>query len=470
MKTFTCLVICLSLVNVLPAFSQVGIGTNSPNSSAILDVQSTSKGMRVPLVSSDQRKAIASPGVGLIVFDTDQRRLFIYDGNQWTPVNMSGGNEIIPVRGPSTGSGPGDAFGWAVDISGNFAITGAPGETGLADNTGAVFIYRKTNTGWQAPVKLFANDGVSGDFFGISVAIDSPFAIVGAYGKASHKGAAYIFTFNGTSWGEIPTKIVAADGAADDEFGSAVDITFNGGNRAIIGAPFNNHSSATDPGAAYIFNGAGGVWTLEQKINMTSPQTNDQFGSSVAIDGNYALVGSPYDDFRNDPFATLFPDQGSASLFNHGATWTETAKFSLSQHTSGQGNAHFGYAVALNTGVSVVGAPDYGSSGGAWIYNNTGGVFAQCLVPASTTNPRFGYDVGITDNYVLVSSPSKNISPYYQSSGAVFSFNAANGAFQNIIENPNPGNTNFGASLGVSGKNYIIGANQNLGTIYFGSF
>jgi hypothetical protein len=65
------------------AFSQVGIGTNTPHNSAILDVAATDKGIVFPKMTSAQRIAISSPVVGLYVFDTNTNSLWIYNGSLW---------------------------------------------------------------------------------------------------------------------------------------------------------------------------------------------------------------------------------------------------------------------------------------------------------------------------------------------------------------------------------------------------
>lgn len=445
-------------------FAQIGVGTNNPDSSTVLDVQSTTRGMRLPLMTSDQRKAVGSPAIGLLVYDTDQRRLFIFDGTQWLPVNMSSSGEITPGGSVAPLNGQAESFGWAVDISGNFAIAGAPIANGKVNGAGAVYIYRNINGLWTPPTRLIANDGETNDLFGSAVAIDSPFAIVGAYAKTFERGAAYIFTFNGSSWGTTPTKIVSPDGNAGDSLGFAVDISSNGGNRAIIGAPRHGLSPT---GAAYIFNGSGGVWTLEQKLTMSSPQAGDQFGAAVSIDGNTAIVGSPYDDFRNDAFSPLFVDQGSASVFARDGSWSETNKISVSLSQSGQGNAHFGSSIALKAGKFVVGAPHYGTPGHAFIYNSSGALVAQCFPPPITYAAGFGESVSITDEYILVGCPNFKGSIYYSSTGAVFSYNG-NGSRIAVIQNPDPQYGLFGYSVGISGKNYVVVSPVN-GRIYFGS-
>jgi hypothetical protein len=64
----------------------VGIGTASPNASAILDAQSTTKGVRFPNMTTTQKNAISSPAAGLVVFDTTLSKLAVYSGTAWQTI------------------------------------------------------------------------------------------------------------------------------------------------------------------------------------------------------------------------------------------------------------------------------------------------------------------------------------------------------------------------------------------------
>jgi len=70
----------------LDASGNLGIGTSSPNASAILDAQSTTKGVRMPNMTTTQKNAIASPAAGLMVFDTTLAKLCVYSGSAWQTI------------------------------------------------------------------------------------------------------------------------------------------------------------------------------------------------------------------------------------------------------------------------------------------------------------------------------------------------------------------------------------------------
>jgi hypothetical protein len=85
MKKFVFLLAALASTTL--SFAQsVGINTTTPHASAALDVSSTTKGLLVPRMESVQRLTIASPTIGLLVFDTDENKFYFYDGTNWSPV------------------------------------------------------------------------------------------------------------------------------------------------------------------------------------------------------------------------------------------------------------------------------------------------------------------------------------------------------------------------------------------------
>jgi hypothetical protein len=98
---------------------------------------------------------------------------------------------------------------------------------------------------WTQQAKLIASDGAVSDGFGISVAISGTTAVVGAPGKNSYTGAAYVFVGSGTTWTQ-QAKLTAADGAANDQFGYSVAIS---GTTVVVGADGKNSGT----GAAYVY-------------------------------------------------------------------------------------------------------------------------------------------------------------------------------------------------------------------------
>jgi len=100
MKKLLILFILLTATNF---YAQVGIGTTTPDGSAMLDIQSNDSGILIPRMAAADRDNIASPATGLMVYVTDDNTFYYYDGTTWKPVNSKNGTtyETLPI---STGN------------------------------------------------------------------------------------------------------------------------------------------------------------------------------------------------------------------------------------------------------------------------------------------------------------------------------------------------------------------------------
>jgi len=179
-----------------------------------------------------------------------------------------------------------DSFGTILDFDGQTIAVGAFGQDG---SKGAVYLYRKPSGGWSSKshdVMLVAADGQANDFFGGSVAVDGDTVLVGANGDDDHgskSGAAYVFVQTGSSWVQ-QAKLTASDAKAADNFGYSVDLA---GNSAVIGA---SHFSDDAADAIYFFTRSEGAWTEQGKITDPDAKTGSKFGLSVAIDSTATVV------------------------------------------------------------------------------------------------------------------------------------------------------------------------------------
>ena len=144
--------------------------------------------------------------------------------------------------------------------------------------------------------KLVAADAAEDDEFGGSVAIDGDTVVVGAYRKGDYTGAAYVFrtTDGGATYDQV-AKLTADDAAADDRFGESVAID---GNTIVVGARGDNHGSGWGSGSVYVFLTTDGGATYAQVAKLTADDAaaNENFGISVAIDGDTVVVGADQDD------------------------------------------------------------------------------------------------------------------------------------------------------------------------------
>jgi hypothetical protein len=144
-------------------------------------------------------------------------------------------------------------FGRCVDFSGNLLIVGASQANINGVMTGAAYLFFRAGGGWVEVQKLTASDGAAGDRFGVSVALDGIYALVGARDtdqNGSSSGVVYVFTR--TPMGYVQTgKMIAPDAAAADQLGNETGVQLNG-TTALAGSRFND-SFAMNAGSAYLF-------------------------------------------------------------------------------------------------------------------------------------------------------------------------------------------------------------------------
>ena len=373
-----------------------------------------------------------------------------------------------------------DFFGIAVAASGSRVLVGAHQDDPLASNSGAAYVVALQADGsWVEEDQLVPGDGASADNFGRAVALDGERALVAAYrddGPAGvDQGSAYVFERQGDgSWLEVDKLVPGA--AAFDEAGYAVALA---GNYAALGS-YRNDDAATDAGkvwvferqgdgtwievidlvasdagdgdnfgwslalsgetllvgailegppgfgggAAYVFERQGGTWSEVTKLKPADVQALDYFGWSVALDGDRAVVGSYNAESAGEPFGW---DEGAAYTFERqGAAWLETGRL---EALDADGEAEFGYAVALDGERLVVGAwnddgaaaPDAGAayvyeldSGGSWVET------AKLEPQDGAAGDLFGRAVGLAGDVVLAGA--SNDDDFGSSSGSAYVF------------------------------------------------
>ena len=156
-------------------------------------------------------------------------------------------------------------------------------------------MFVRSGGAWTQQAKLTASDAAADDRFGISVAVAGDTAVVGAFLDdtlaGTDAGSAYVFVRSGGAWTQ-QAKLTASDAAADDPFGDSVAVA---GDTAVVGA-LDDTLAGTDAGSAYVFVRSGGAWTQQAKLTASDAAADDQFGYSVAVAGDTAVVGAYFDD------------------------------------------------------------------------------------------------------------------------------------------------------------------------------
>ncbi len=212
------------------------------------------------------------------------------------------------------------------------------GESLNTNRPGYVYVYRRDGAGeWMEAERLEASDATLGDHFGRFVASDGETLIAGATVHDNSIGAAYVFekTASG-AWRE--TQLLVPDDLAEgDAFGRAATMA---GNRILIAT----WAHADGRGAVYVFrkDDASGAWSQEAKLMGDDVQPNEWFGMSLALEGEWALIGTPQKDRSS----------GAAYAFHFdGQSWTQVQKLVASE---GAPNNRFGAAVTLMDGAALV--------------------------------------------------------------------------------------------------------------------
>jgi len=214
--------------------------------------------------------------------------VFTRTGGTWTQQA-----KLVPADGTA-----GDYFGFAVAVDADTIVVGAYGDDDKGADSGSAYVFTRTGATWTQQAKLTAPDGTANDYFGHAVAVDAGTIVVGAYGdddKGDYSGSAYVFTRTGGTWTQ-QAKLVPADGAAYDDFGTAVAINAN---TIVVGA-HKDDDKGTDSGSVYVFVRTGATWAQQAKLTAPDGTAGDWFGRAVAVDGDTIVVGAPYDDDKGD--------------------------------------------------------------------------------------------------------------------------------------------------------------------------
>jgi hypothetical protein len=366
-----------------------------------------------------------------------------------------------------------DNFGDSVAISGETLVVGATGDDiGANGNQGSAYVFVRAGATWSEQQKLTASDGAAGDVFGGSVAISGETFVIAARsadtGANLSQGSAYVFVRTGSSWTQ-QQKLLAADGAASDQFGFSVAIS---GETIVVGASRSRIGPEIEAGSAYVFVRTGTAWSQQQKLIASDAEDFDRFGSSVAISGETIVVGAP--EILDAHYS------GSAYVFVRiGVSWSQQQKLAL----SGEDDM-FGTDVAISGETIVIGVwlDDIGANqnqGSAHVFVRTGTVWSQqqkLTASDGTGEDYFGKAVAISGETIVVGSYNDRVgSNFAQGSAYVF----ACGGAQHWTEQAKTTSPNgairdgFGSSVAISGETIVIsasgddiGANINQGSVY----
>ena len=314
----------------------------------------------------------------------------------------------------------GDQFGSSVAIEGDVIVIGAPkDDINQVAFKGSAHVFTRGPEGWDNGVELLPGDEDINPIYenyGISVDIDNGTIVVGvAYDDEKNdgftsgaSGSAYVYEKVSDDW-TMTTRLLPPGTEDHQNFGWSVSIDRN---IIVVGAP---HWTGAGIGQAYLFGRLDGVWGSQAlQLPATDNLTGDQFGWSVAVSGNIAVVGARMDDGPDTGV-----DSGSIAIFdNSSGSWSYEDKFFASD---GEASGWFGSAVATNGEAVIAGSQKNGpgSRGTIYSFSDSGSAWEEdglswpLWPPANPGNvswiQQFGASVALDGSSLIVGSPASDI-------------------------------------------------------------
>jgi len=369
-----------------------------------------------------------------------------------------------------------------------------------ASDAGAVYVFTRNNGIWTQQAFLKASNAEANDFFGISVALEGDTLVLGASGEdstaaggeannaAENSGAVYIFTRSNGSWTQ-QAFLKASTVEANDHFGSkvAVDgdtlvVGAHGEDSTTAGGESNNQASAA--GAAYVFTRSNGSWSQQAFLKASNAEADDAFGYRIALDGDTLVVSAYAED------STAAGGENNNDASRAGAVYVFTrSNGSWSQQAFVKASTteikdSFGYSVALNGDTLVVGAfgedstadggesnNDVSYAGAVYVFTRSNGSWSQqAFLKASNPGQwdQFGFTLALDGDTLVVGANGENSTAAggennndATDAGAVYVFTRSNSIWsqQAYLKASNAGaGDSFGLSVALDGGTLVVGA------------
>jgi hypothetical protein len=309
---------------------------------------------------------------------------------------------------------------------------------------------------WGEAQKLTTPEGTGGAYFGHALALSGDTAVVGAPGQrigSNHmQGTVHIFAREADGFREVE-RLTAPDGAALDDFGSHVALV---GDWLAVGAPGADVGGRADQGAVYVFAREAGAWSLRQKVVASDGAAGDRFGA-VALEADTLAVGAHGCDLGGQA------DQGAAYVFfREAGVFGEQQKLSA---PSGAAEDFFGASLALSGDTLVVGAPGddsaHPSQGAVYAFVRSAGAWSlqrKLVTGDGAAWDRFGGSLALEGDLLAGGAPGANAGQ-----GAVYLYLRAAGLWnlhRKLSASDGAADDRFGVSLALDGERVAIGAFQ----------
>ena len=285
--------------------------------------------------------------------------------------------------------------------------------------------------------------------FGGSLDVDGDVLVVGSPREKNlagpGQGAAYVYARTGTTW-TIDYWASAFDAAQGDRFGTTVDLD---GDTLLVGSPKDDDLGPSS-GSAYVFRKNACCWVFQAKIVSPEGVPNERFSDYMALDGDTAVFGVPSSS------GTAGAYSGAAYIFERtGTTWTYSTRLTASDAAVGD---QFGNTVGVAGSAIAIGCPyddDLGfSSGSVYFFVKAGNNWVErskLTAPGGGPGDIFG-NVSLLDDCLAVGAPGHDVP--LQGSGTVYIFRANGSAwiFEAQLASPSPfQQSHFGLNISIGG-------------------
>lgn len=359
-------------------------------------------------------------------------------------------------------------FGSPLSLRGNLLLAGAVSEV-----EGAAYVFDRDAGGmanWGRVARIRSSNATGSDFFG-KVAQAEETVLSGAFGYNGGRGAAYFYPLTAAKIDHAAT-LVPDDAASYNDFGSSVAVA---GDVLLAGAWGCNVDSRPEQGAVYVYRRNAdddAPWVKAARLLAADGNDYHEFGYSVGLDGDTAIVGAPrWDDSPSNT------DQGAAYVFERdfGGTnaWGQVKRLTIPGGSSG---ALFGYAVAIAGGVAVVGRPFEGA-GSVWVYErdlggpDNWGEAVRLFQPAGNTDDVFGAAVAIDGDTIVVGTPLDDVLGVTNKGSAYVYERSDTWTGWSQVKKLVPAGENvvyFGGAVAIAGDTIAVGtdAEHNVGAVH----
>ena len=327
--------------------------------------------------------------------------------------------------------------------------------------------YRWTNESWEIEARLIADDGAVGDMLGVDVDIQGDTIIAGAWFNdhaGSNSGAAYIFErSNDGNWYQ-EAKITAPDASPEDSFGRTVSL---GTDFCAIGSPLDDDLGATS-GSILIFDKNGdGTWSFAQKLLHPGGSAGDELGLSLAVDGQRVLGGAPWAHESRGEIHLW-------ERFAPGQPWIHT--WFMTMASAGSPDDYFGFSLALEGDRMAAGSyrndTAANDAGCIWTMEKVfdGWSTQQHFPPTPNVGGQFGVSLALSGDLLLVGSRFGLTEGIASGSADVFVRDDAIWTPSHVLPAPDPvAEAEYGWGLDVEGDLALVGAlGQPSGGVVYG--